>query len=210
MWMLEQLETHLLIGSTLVEGSTLTEDEAARVLAGKTVLGHPLREIRELYSYRASVAWLIEAVSRVPFVSVDLIVEFHTRLFSGTPARQGFKTHDNFTYRTDGTKHAYASPPQVPERMRAFLDAFNNNPSARGAVPAAAAALYYAFQDTHPFDDGNGRIGRVLVAYWAHWHHSLAFRFYASDRLAHLAALESANVGDFDLLREFFEMRMTP
>lgn len=41
---LEDLEERLLIGSTLVEGSTLTEQEARDVLAGRTVSGHPIRE----------------------------------------------------------------------------------------------------------------------------------------------------------------------
>jgi hypothetical protein len=48
-WDLETLQEHLLIGSTLVEGSTLTADEASQVLAGRTVSGHPLAEMRERF-----------------------------------------------------------------------------------------------------------------------------------------------------------------
>src|SRR6266511_438880 len=51
-WTLEELEERLLIGSTLVEGSTLSEEEAHQILRGRTVAGHPVREARELLHYR--------------------------------------------------------------------------------------------------------------------------------------------------------------
>ncbi len=68
-WSLASLEKHLLIGSTLVEGSTLSEDEAASVLAGRTVSGHPVQEIRELLNYRAAVQWVMGELEATPFVS---------------------------------------------------------------------------------------------------------------------------------------------
>ena len=54
-WKLKTLEENLLIGSALVEGSTLTEKEAKEVLAGRTVQGHSIQEVRELLNYRTAV-----------------------------------------------------------------------------------------------------------------------------------------------------------
>jgi hypothetical protein len=65
-WKLKDLEQSLLIGSTLVEGSTLSESEARQVLAGRTVQGHPVSEIRELLNYRAAVEWLMGELARSP------------------------------------------------------------------------------------------------------------------------------------------------
>src|SRR5207249_885995 len=84
-WSLESLEKHLLIGSTLVEGSTLSEEDAEHVLAGRTISGHPIHELRELLNYRAAVEWLMKELLVSPFLSVDLVLGFHRRLFAGLP-----------------------------------------------------------------------------------------------------------------------------
>jgi hypothetical protein len=70
-WSLKDLEEWLLIGSTLVEGSTLSEEEARAVLAGRTVSGHPVSEARELLNYRAGTAWLMEQLERSPWLCLD-------------------------------------------------------------------------------------------------------------------------------------------
>ncbi len=70
-WSLKDLEEWLLIGSTLVEGSTLSEEEARDVLAGRTVSGHPVSEARELLNYRSATGWLMEQLDQVPRLSQD-------------------------------------------------------------------------------------------------------------------------------------------
>ena len=82
-WNLRELEDHLLVGSTLVEGSTLTENEARKVMSGRTVSGHPIHEIRELHNYRRSVEWLMEKVADSPFLSLDMVRGLHHHLFEG-------------------------------------------------------------------------------------------------------------------------------
>lgn len=209
-WTLADLEEHLLIGSTLVEGSTLSEDEARAVLAGKTVSGHPVEEARELINYRAATAWLLAELERSPFLSVDLVLDFHRRLLAGGTAPCGvFKRHVNFTYRTDGKRHDYVHPSRVLHAMQEWIDAFNA-PKASAEPASGAAELYARFQQIHPFDDGNGRTGRLLVAYWLHWKHHARFRFYAADKLAHLRAVERTDDDDLSALVEFFRARTSP
>jgi Fic family protein len=82
-WSLSDLEEWLLVGSTLVEGSTLSEDEARAVLAGRTVTGHPVREARELLNYRSATEWLLGELAKSPHLSQDLLVDFHRRLLDG-------------------------------------------------------------------------------------------------------------------------------
>jgi Fic family protein len=205
-WSLKDLEEWLLIGSTLVEGSTLSEQEARDVLAGRTVSGHPVREARELLNYRAGTAWLLGQLEQVPYLSQDLVLEFHRRLLEGLSDEPGrFKSRQNYTFRSDGTRHDYLHPGRVPEAMSEWLETFNAPPS--GAMAREAAALYAEFQRIHPFEDGNGRIGRLLLAYWLHWKHGLAFRFVAADRLDHLRAIEASDLGDLAPLTSFLEAR---
>lgn len=207
-WAIEDLENHLLIGSTLVEGSTLTEGEARDVLAGRTIVGHPIREIRELTNYRLATLWLMDQLKGSPVLVLDQVLGFHARLMHGLAADAGrFKADVNYTMRTDGARHDYSHPSAVPGEMADWVVDFNapSDDSLSGA-----ARLYARFQAIHPFADGNGRIGRVLLAYYLHREGGRAFRFYASDKLAHLRAIEASDHGDLRPLREFIRARVTP
>jgi Fic family protein len=207
-WSLEDLEEWLLIGSTLVEGSTLSEAEARAVLAGQTVSGHPVSEARELLNYRAGTAWLMKQLELSPWLSQDLVLGFHQRLLDGLSDEAGrFKSRQNYTVRSDGMRYEYLHPARVKEGVQAWIEKFNE-PSDLAAP--RAAALYAEFQQIHPFADGNGRIGRLLLAYWLHWKHQLSFRFVATDRLEHLRAIEATDRGDHALLTAFLERRTIP
>jgi Fic family protein len=202
---LEELEERLLIGSTLVEGSTLTEQEARHVLAGRTVSGHSIREARELTNYRGATAWLIEQLEASPYLSIDLLLGYHARLLDCLSEDAGrFKSHENYTIRSDGTRHDYLHPSQVALVMQEWVNDFNHQPAPDPFQ--LGAHLYARFQHVHPFSDGNGRIGRVLLAYWLH-RRGLALSFFAADKLAHLRAVEATNRGDFQPLTEFLRQR---
>lgn len=206
-WSLDSLESTLLIGSTLVEGSTLSEHEAKEVLAGRTVSGHSVYEVRELLNYRSAVEWLMAELASSPYLSCDLILGFHRQLFRGFPGDYGrWKSRANFTYRSDGSRFEFQHPALVGELMQDWVDRFNESSISDAAI--RAAELYYEFQRIHPFEDGNGRIGRVLLAYWLHWKWNKPFSFYQGDKLAHLEALESANQGNLKSLAQLFQHGM--
>jgi len=205
-WSLKDLEEWLLIGSTLVEGSTLSEQDARDVLAGRTVSGHPVSEARELLNYRAGTAWLMDELERSPYVSQNLVRDFHRRLLDGLAHDAGqFKSRQNYVLRSEGSRHDYLHPGRVAEAVSLWLERFNAPPQSQPA--SEAAAIYADFQQIHPFEDGNGRIGRLLLAYWLHWKHGLAFRFVAGDRLEHLRAIEASDRGDLAPLTAFIAAR---
>jgi Fic family protein len=206
-WTIEELQEHLLIGSTLVEGSTLTDDQARAVLAGRTVQGHPIREVRELSNYRGATQWLMERLDEAPFVSLDLLLGYHARLMQGIADDAGsFKAYENFTMRTDGTRFDYRHPSLVLPDMTAWLTAFNR--AAQDDPVAFGAELYARFEAVHPFSDGNGRIGRVLLAWYLYRETGETFRFYASDKLEHLRAIEASDRGDLVPLANFVRARL--
>lgn len=137
---------------------------------------------------------------------MDAILGYHARLLYAIAADAGcFKAYRNYTIRSDGTRHDYRHPEQVPGDMASWIEDFNA--PAQDAV-GGGARLYAQFQGIHPFSDGNGRIGRVLLAYYLRRQAGFGFRFYARDKLDHLRAIEASDYGDLAPLISFINARI--
>lgn len=204
---LHYLQKHLLVGSTLVEGSTLTDSEAEVVLAGKTVSGHSITEHRELLNYQFAVEKILADFDESPILSVQMILDFHRRLFHGLSEDLGrWKSSPNYTFLSDGQRLDYLDPAQVEIEINRWTQDFNQKN--QNEHLRIGAELYHRFQMIHPFEDGNGRIGRVLMAFWFYRHLKKIFHFYFKDKLPHLEALESAGRGKMRDLETFFKQRL--
>ena len=109
-------------------------------------------------------------------LSKDLLCEWHRMLCNGRRDLQmigDYRRHQEAMVIISGkvsepTVH-YEAPPssRVPQEMADFIHWFNESgPSAAAPLPALlrAAIAHLYFESIHPFEDGNGRIGRTLVA----------------------------------------------
>lgn len=104
-------------------------------------------------------------------LSHEMLLKWHALLFENHP-----KATEHGTYRThlepmqiisnryDAPKVFFEAPPslKVYKEMDAFIDWFNATRASKPILERAAIAHVY-FESIHPFEDGNGRIGRVLV-----------------------------------------------
>ena len=113
-----------------------------------------------------------------------------------------YKRQPNNPTRPDGTVHQYCPPEHVASEMDRLMELH----AAHDAVPpeVEAAWLHHRFAQIHPFQDGNGRIGRALatlVFVKAGW---LPLVVRDSDRKKYIDALESADGGDLKPLVSFF------
>jgi Fic family protein len=207
-WNLKSLETKLLIGSTLVEGSTLTESESKKILSGKTISGHNVKDVRELLNYQSATQWLIHELQKSPYISKEIILNYHRILFYGFPGLHGvFKSHVNYTYLSNGRRYNFLSPTKVESAIQNYILVFNAHLNQSKKCLKMGSQIYYDFQNIHPFDDGNGRIGRILISYF-YFKNGYEFSFYFKDKKEHLEALESANNGAFSLMEKFFKKRI--
>lgn len=101
----------------------------------------------------------------------EMLCKWHLKLFSEESHiadRGKYRTHIEpmqiISNRYDSPKVFFEAPPseKVPEEMAAFIDWFNSS-SRSEPILGRAAIVHVYFESIHPFEDGNGRIGRVLV-----------------------------------------------
>lgn len=107
-------------------------------------------------------------------LSQKMLFEWHTMLMAGAARiRSGaWRTHSEPMLIVSGTIGSeqihYEAPPstQVPEEMRRFIRWFNRTApgggEAIGFAPVRSAVAHLYFESIHPFEDGNGRMGRAL------------------------------------------------
>lgn len=124
-------------------------------------------DVREVDNNFRALEWGLEQVRHRP-ISLGLIREMHQILLQGvrghdkTPGRfRSVQAHIGRTDRISEATYVPAPPHAIGPAMEE-LDRFINSPS--GLPPLARIAMiHYQFEAIHPFADGNGRIGRVLI-----------------------------------------------
>jgi len=139
-------------------------------------IGNPASErsdVREVANYVAALEYGFARLQELP-VSLRLIRELHAKLLTGVRGESSdpgeFRSVQNWIGKP-GTKIADATyvPPPVVE-METALDAFEKFLHAEPQLPALIrlALAHYQFEAIHPFLDGNGRVGRLLITLLLH------------------------------------------
>ena len=150
-------------------------------------------DVREVQNYRS--AHQLGLKSELP-LSLRLIRNLHGQLMKGVRGQERhpgeFRTYQNFIGAPTGADATYVPPP-VPE-MRELLDdleRFLNEQALRPLVQAAVA--HYQFEAIHPFGDGNGRVGRLLIPLFLRDRELLLSRCSTSLRTSSAAARSTTN-----------------
>jgi len=154
--------------SSRIEGtqaslSDLFEEELRP--AGAQPGGSDAAEVR---NYVAALEFGVQRLAELP-LSLRLVKELHERLMQGV--RGGDKSpgesrrHQNFIGVRGGRIETATFVPPPPDRMLACLDAWERFLHDRHVLPdlMQCALMHAQFETIHPFADGNGRVGRLLV-----------------------------------------------
>lgn len=132
--------------------------------------GVPLDDVEEVSNYIAALNHGLKRLRTDGFpLSLRLIREMHALLLRGGRGakRQPGEFRKNQVWIGGSTPALAHFVPPPPEAMDAALDAFERylHTPAADASPLIKAALAHAqFETIHPFSDGNGRLGRLLIA----------------------------------------------
>ncbi len=132
------------------------------------VPGVPLSDVLEVSSYVAAMNYGMEAIRNGEPLTVRLLREVHSELLQlgrGSDKLPGeFRHSQNWVHGTRPGNALFvpAPPDEVPRLMNALANFLNDVP-ARTPTLIKAALAHVQFETIHPFLDGNGRLGRLLI-----------------------------------------------
>lgn len=144
--------------SNAIENSTLTLDDTERILEGLTP--RRARDLREVYEARNLAAVTADLLAGADPFGVELLLRWHGILLAGIhdDVAGRFRRADEWV-RVGG--HLGANPAFVPALVTEAIDRYQGDGSMRSLE--RIAWFHCEFEAIHPFVDGNGRIGRVLI-----------------------------------------------
>lgn len=152
--------------SSQIEGTQSTLSDLLR-FENEAQAGAPIDDIREVSNYVDAMMYGLERLHELP-LSIRLIREMHARLLDS--ARGGSKAPGEIRRSQNwigGTRpgNALFVPPPVTELDRCLsdLEKFIHEDTSQLPAVIKAGLLHVQFETIHPFLDGNGRIGRLLV-----------------------------------------------
>jgi len=152
--------------SSQIEGTQSTLSDLLR-FETEAQVGQPIDDIREVSNYVDAMMYGLERLQELP-LSLRLIREMHARLLQsgrgGTKDPGEFRRSQNWIGGTRPGNALYVPPPvtELDSCLGAF-ERFMHEDKSRLPALIKAGLLHVQFETIHPFLDGNGRIGRLLV-----------------------------------------------
>jgi Fic family protein len=183
---LQEIAIAFTYNTNAIEGSTITLEEARLILEDKVAPNKPLRDIRETESH-AKV--FLQMLKTEGLLSEKLLLNWHENLFRETKPDIAGRFR-NYAVRVG----PHAAPEwQKVEKLMSQIIAFVNESNLNSVEVAARA--HYMFEKVHPFGDGNGRIGRLLMNFilWKNGYPMLIIEY--KKRQSYYKALQRTEEG---------------
>ncbi|MBQ9812897.1 MAG: Fic family protein [Thermoguttaceae bacterium] len=158
-----ELQVRTTYNSNHVEGSRLTEDQTRMIFETNTLDaddGIPVDDVLETVRHFRAIDYVIDCAEET--LTEEIVKKLHYVLKRDTKdstldwvAAGDYKKRPNVVGGRRTTR-----PKDVPSRMKAALDAYN----AKSEVTVDDIIAFHAeFEQIHPFQDGNGRVGRLIA-----------------------------------------------
>ena len=172
--------------SNAIEGNTLTFKETAMVLEGITIDRKPLKDHLEAVGHRDAFLYIEQLIKdKIPF-SERVTKEIHSLVLMDRPEDKG--VYRRIPVRIMGAYHEPPQPYLVAPQMEQLVAEFANTK----LHPIEAAVLFHLkFEGIHPFIDGNGRTGRLILNFTLMQHGYPPINVKFADRIRYYEAFDS-------------------
>lgn len=199
--------------SNHIEGNTLTYGQTELLLLfGKVVNEASMKDLEEMKAHNVCLKMIQEeaADAHMPLTETFIRQLHHTllredytlyrQLPDGTTTSYVihagiYKTRPNSVITVTGERFEYASPEETPALMTDLVEWYNAEEQKGEMSPIElATVLHYRYIRIHPFEDGNGRMARLLVNYILTRHHYPMIVVKSHDKDRYLTALNRCDV----------------
>lgn len=144
--------------SNAIEGNTLTLRETDLVLRGLTIDKKPLKDHMEAVGHKEAFDYVRELVKDNIPLSENIIKKIHFLVLADKKDDRG--VYRRVPVRIMGAAHEPVQPYLIQPKMEQLLIDFKNS---NEHIVTKLARFHIEFEAIHPFIDGNGRTGRLLV-----------------------------------------------
>jgi len=159
---LKRLQDEFLVeftyNSNAIEGNTLTLQETALALEGVTIDQKPLKHHLEAVGHRDAFLYVVSLVKKKVPISERIIREIHALVLIDSPEDKG--VYRRIPVKIMGAHHEPPQPFLVPVQMERLIADFS---SGNRHIIETTALFHLNFEGIHPFIDGNGRTGRLIL-----------------------------------------------
>lgn len=144
--------------SNAIEGNTLTLRETDLVLRGLTIDKKPLKDHMEAVGHKEAFEFVSELVKNNVPISESVIKQIHYLVLADKKEDRG--VYRRVPVRIMGAQHEPVQPYLIAPKMEELLHAFVESTE---HIVTKLARFHIEFEGIHPFIDGNGRTGRLLI-----------------------------------------------
>ena len=203
---LDDILVRMAYHSSGIEGNTISLPETVSIILESTLPGKhkSIREFYEIENHKQAFSLLLDSLTNRAPLTLGLVQDFHALLTDRLQHDRGrFKTVQNAII---GAEFKTASPEETPFLMAQWVD----NTAYRLDMIKSEREIVEVLADTHiqlerihPFSDGNGRAGRLILMYLAMKYLGAPVIISKDDRAEYMELLATQNIqGLADLLQQ--------
>lgn len=202
--------------SGVIENPEITYHNTREIFENGKVISYTgeLRTLYEIENQKKCYEWLKDKIIERAAITPELIKAIHRELTQGTYSesrylkgeRPGeYKKHDYVIGKNDQG----ALPEEVADEINELCDELEEISVSGENVLKAAAYLHCKFENTHPFADGNGRVGRTLLNYFLMTHDHPPVVIHNETKNDYYAALDIYDeTGKIDMMINYLKSEL--
>ena len=212
--------------SNNIEGNSLNFGETKMLLLhGVTSSGKPLKDHLEIEGHNDAIKLVEDIVKSNRPLTQNFIRELHqiiikkpyyvdVQTIDGNKTKKlieigKYKSTPNHVKTTTGEIFYFATPEETPAKMTDLINWYEAELKKKDFDPVIiASSFHYKFIRIHPFDDGNGRIARILMNFILMKFHFPPVIIKTSDKTNYLNSLRKADGGVFEDFVEYIAQNL--
>ena len=196
----EEFTVEYTYNSNAIEGNTLTLRETDMVLRGLTIDSKPLQEHLEAINHKEAFDYVLSLVRDNLELTENIIKQIHSLVLADKRSDRGIYRH--VPVRILGAAHIPVQPYEIEPKMTELLNWYRGSSD---NIIRKLAKFHIEFEAIHPFIDGNGRTGRLLInlELMKAGYPPIDIKF--ADRIAYYEAFDQYHIkGDLSAMETLF------